>query len=52
MMKGWNTWAAVIGTAILGIVDIANDEMESGIMKLSGAFALLGIGHKIEKSGK
>lgn len=49
MMHGWKTWAAVIGTALLGIVDIVNGQVETGITKIVAALALLGIGHKIEK---
>ena len=49
-MKGWKTWAAALGALILGIVDIVNGAVETGITKIVGALALIGIGHKIEKS--
>ena len=50
MMKGWKTWAAVAGMVILAIVDISNGDYESALTKLTGAGALVGIGHKVEKS--
>ena len=49
VMKGWITWIAALGTAILGIVDIISGNTEAGVQKLVAAIALVGIGRKIEK---
>ena len=49
MMKGWKTWLAVAGLAALGVNDIVNGDIEQGVVKLTNALALIGIGHKIEK---
>lgn len=49
-MKGWKTWAAVVSLALLGIVDLANGDIPSGITKLTAALGLVGVGHKIEKT--
>ena len=48
-MKGWKTWLAAAGTAALGIVDIVNGEVETGVMKIVAALGLVGVGHKLEK---
>jgi len=48
-MKGYKTWAAAIGMAILGIVDIIDGQAETGITKIVAALGLVGIGHKVEK---
>ncbi len=50
-MKGWKTWTAAGAMVVLGIVDIANGDMPSGMTKISAALAMIGIGHKIEKTG-
>ena len=53
IMGGWKTWAAAIGIGILGIVDIfGNGDVEAGVQKLVEALALVGVAHKIEKTGK
>lgn len=48
-MKGWKTKAAAAAFALLGVVDIANGDIQGGMEKIAGALALLGIGHKVEK---
>lgn len=50
-MKGWKTWLAAVCTAGLGIISIANGEIEQGIGHLTFALGLVGLGHKIEKAG-
>lgn len=49
-MKGWKTWAAVVGLVVLAVVDFSNGDYESAMTKLASAGGLFGIGHKIEKS--
>lgn len=48
-MKGWKTWAAAAALAVLGIIDIVNNDVQEGVEKLTGAMALVGLGHKLEK---
>lgn len=48
-MKGWKTWAAVVGLVVLAVVDISNGDYEAAMTKLASAGGLVGIGHKIEK---
>ena len=50
-MGGWKTWVAAIATAALGILDVIDGNPETGVQKIVAAIALVGIGHKIEKSG-
>lgn len=54
MMSGWKTWVAGVGSILWGIVgfvaDVHNIETAAGF--ITGGMAILGIGHKIEKSGK
>lgn len=50
-MKGWKTWSAVVGLTLLGVVDIANGEPDSGMNKIVMALAMVGLGSKIEKNG-
>ena len=59
MMRGWKTWVAAIGAAATGVSMIAAgvvaepvnpDMIWQGVMTISGALAIVGIGHKIEKS--
>lgn len=52
-MKGWKTWAAAIGLMALGAYEIkATGNVESGTQKILAGLAVIGIGHKIEKSGQ
>lgn len=48
-MRGWKTWLAAICLACLGVVSMANGEVEGGIQQIVAALALVGVGHKIEK---
>ena len=58
MMTGWKTWAAGIASILSGVVLILNAVIgeggEGGIMEgvslIIAGLAILGIGHKIEKS--
>lgn len=50
-MKGWKTWLAAACTAGLGVVSIYNGDVEAGVQQIAAALALVGLGHKIEKSG-
>jgi len=52
MMKGWKTWIAVAGMIVMGISEIVSGSAESGITKIVGALALIGLGHKIEKNNE
>ncbi len=49
-MSGWKTWLAALSMAGLGIVRIADGEVETGVSQIAAALALIGIGHKIEKA--
>jgi len=51
-MGGWKTWASITGLVILAGVDITNGDYESAATKLSAAWGLYGIGHKVEKGAK
>jgi len=56
-MKGYKTWIAAIGVAASGVALCAQAFGETfdpvkfweGVTVISGALALVGIGHKIEK---
>jgi hypothetical protein len=52
MMRGWKTWVAVAGLALLAAVDLSNGDTEAALEKAAGALALVGIGHKVEKAVK
>lgn len=49
-MKGWKTWLACAGLVALAVVDFVNNDIQPGVEKLTGALALFGIGHKVEKA--
>ena len=49
-MKGWITWVGALGLLLLGIVDIAQGDLEAGIAKIVAAWTAVGIGRKIEKT--
>ncbi|MGD8389051.1 MAG: hypothetical protein PVG49_18030 [Desulfobacteraceae bacterium] len=51
-MKGWKTWAGGLLGAAAGIYLITRGELETGLGFLSASLTAIGIGHKIEKSGK
>jgi hypothetical protein len=50
-MKGWKTWLAAACTAGLGVVNIIDGNVETGAQQLVLALGMVGLGHKIEKSG-
>lgn len=50
-MKGWKTWVAAGATAVLGLITIINGDMAGGAQQIAAAIAMVGLGHKIEKSG-
>lgn len=50
IMGGWKTWVSAIALAALGVVDIVSGDYEAGAAKVSAAFGLVGLGHKIEKT--
>lgn len=52
MMQGWKTWLAVLGFWIIGIVYFIQGATEEGVKYILTGIGVLGIGHKIEKSGK
>lgn len=49
-MKGFKTWLSAIGMAALGIYQITEGQLETGIQTVLAAVALVGLGHKLEKS--
>ena len=57
-MTGWKTWAAGIGMVLTGLGMIASaitsgeGTVTEGINVALMGLAALGIGHKVEKSGK
>lgn len=50
-MKGWKTWAGSIGTILVGIYEISEGHVESGVAKIALGLGMIGIGHKVEKNG-
>lgn len=51
-MGGWKTWisaALVAGSSVLHY--IGQTELANLVLGIGGSFGLVGIGHKIEKSG-
>ena len=59
MMTGWKTWASAIGAIATGIGVVISGVMSDpidpnkiyeGVLIIMGGLALVGIGHKIEKS--
>ncbi len=49
-MKGFKTWIAVIGLTGLGVYEITQGNIAGGIERIIAALAMVGIGHKVEKS--
>ena len=59
-MKGWKTWAAAIGTILTGLGMIAGglskegglsfENVQAGILTVTGGLGLIGIGHKLDKT--
>ena len=52
MLKGYKTWIAVIGMALLGLYDLIEGNIDAAMTKFAGALGMLGIGHKIERLTK
>jgi len=52
IMGGWKTWLAVVGNLALAAYNFIQGNTEIGVTFLTAALALLGIGHKIEKSSQ
>jgi len=50
-MKGWKTWVAALCTAGLGIMTILGGDTIGGLQQIVAALALVGLGHKLDKSG-
>jgi len=57
-MKGWKTWVAGIGTILTGVGQLAmalsgqgDVDFNSAITTITAGLAIIGIGHKIEKTG-
>jgi len=52
-MRGWKTWVAAAGSILWGagglVAGIHGADVAAGF--ISGGFALVGIGHKVEKLG-
>jgi len=52
MMRGYKTWiAAAIVAAGAVLTFLGYEDLSKAIMGLGGALGLIGLGHKIEKSG-
>lgn len=49
-MKGWKTWAAALGAVALGLYEITEGQVESGVGHIVFGAGLVGLGHKIEKN--
>ncbi len=55
-MKGWKTWVGGIGMILVGIGNLAlslagqgEADVQTGLTLITSGFAVLGIGHKLEK---
>lgn len=51
-MRGWKTWLAAALMALLGVYDVSEGNVDTGILRISEALAIVGIGHKLEKTGR
>ena len=51
MMGGWKTWIAAVCLGLLAGIDVYDGNIESGMSKLAAALGMVGLGHKIEKTG-
>jgi len=49
MLKGYKTYIAAAGLALLGIVEIINGNIEGALARFAEALGFLGIGAKIER---
>jgi len=52
-MAGWKTWVAAVGSILWGIggLLVQAHGPDGAAMFITGGFALIGIGHKVEKLG-
>jgi hypothetical protein len=50
MMGGWKTWLGAALLAAVGGYQIHAGDLAGGAQKIAEALAVIGIGHKIEKS--
>lgn len=51
MMRGWKTWTAAVGLYLLAGLDAWDGRVEEAFEKMVYAFALVGIGHKLDRAG-
>lgn len=51
-MRGWKTWIGGLIMVGLGAYLIAAGEIDKGVASIGAGVTALGIGHKIEKSGR
>jgi len=51
-MSGWKTWIGALIMVGLGAYLIATGEVEKGVGLIGAGATAIGLGHKIEKSGK
>ena len=50
-LDGRKTYLAALGFVVLGIYDIIDGSVETGVQKIVTGLGMVGIGHKIDKSG-
>ena len=48
-MSGFKTWIAVIGALLLAVYYLLQGDVQRALQYFTVAFALLGIGHKLDK---
>lgn len=61
-MGGWKTWVAAIGTILTGLGMIATaltkegglsfENIQAGILTVTGGLGMIGLGHKLDKAAK
>lgn len=47
MGRGWKTYLGAAALAVLGVVDIANGDVQSGVEKVVAAFTVFGLRHAV-----
>lgn len=51
-MKGWKTWAGALLVGASGVMKyMGHDALAEAILMVGAAVGLIGIGHKLEKTG-